>query len=107
MAGPVLNLINNAIKFRSDRPPEIRLAAERHGAEWMISVTDNGIGINPQYYEKLFVIFQRLHGLAEYPVNGLGLAMYKKLVERQGGQIWVESEPGKGSSFWFTLPAAV
>ena len=99
------NLIANALKFCKAERPIVRIQAERRGGEWVLSVADNGIGIEPQYQDRIFLIFQRLHKQSEYPGTGIGLAVCKRIVERNGGRIWLESEPGKGTTFFFTLPA--
>jgi len=99
------NLISNAIKFHGPEPPRIEISAVEKGGQWVFSVSDNGIGIDPQHAEDIFVIFKRLHSRSEYPGSGLGLAICKKIIEQAGGSIWAESQPGKGSTFKFTLPA--
>jgi PAS domain S-box-containing protein len=105
--GQVLqNLIGNSLKFHGPEPPHVWVEAERRGPEWRFSVRDDGIGILPEYQERIFIMFQRLHSREEYPGTGIGLAVCKKVVERHGGKLWVEStgRPGEGTSFFFTLP---
>lgn len=98
------NLLSNAIRYRGQRPPEIHVAASQSGDAWTFSVRDNGIGINPQYKEEIFGLFKRLHSVADYPGSGLGLAICQRIIERAGGRIWVESELGRGATFFFTIP---
>lgn len=99
------NLIGNAIRYRSQEPLRIHVAAERFGASWKFSIRDNGIGIDPQYKEQIFGIFERLHTAADYPGTGMGLAICERIVQNSGGRIWVDSEPGRGATFFFTIPA--
>lgn len=101
------NLLGNALKFTSDRSPEIKITATQQEQEWVISIQDNGIGIEPQYFQKIFQMFQRLHKISEYQGTGIGLAICQKVIYGHGGRIWVESELGKGSTFFFTLPCLV
>lgn len=99
------NLVGNAIKFRSEQPPRIHVSAVQRDDAWEFTVCDNGIGIESQYFERIFRVFQRLHTRGEYAGNGIGLALCKKIVDYHGGRIWAESEPDRGSTFHFTLPA--
>jgi light-regulated signal transduction histidine kinase (bacteriophytochrome) len=98
------NLIGNAIKYRGDEPPRVHISAREQNACWCFSVQDNGIGIDPVYKERIFGIFKRLHTNDKYSGTGIGLAICQRIVERYRGRIWVESEPGSGSIFYFTIP---
>lgn len=98
------NLIGNAVKFAAGGPPRVHISADRVGEQWIFSVRDNGIGIDPRYHERIFGIFQRLHSREAYPGTGIGLSVCKRIVERHGGRIWVESAEGQGSTFYFSVP---
>jgi light-regulated signal transduction histidine kinase (bacteriophytochrome) len=100
------NIIGNAIRYRREERPQIRVGAEPEGDAWRFFIQDNGIGIHAEYKEQIFGIFKRLHTSSEYPGTGMGLAICQRIVERNGGRIWVESQPGRGSTFFFTVPAA-
>lgn len=100
------NLLGNAMKFTAG-PPRVHVSAAMKGREWVFCVRDNGIGIDPKQFDRLFALFQRLHTSEEYPGTGVGLAICKKIVNRHGGRIWIESEPGKGSQFYFTVPSSL
>ena len=101
------NLIGNAIKFRGESPPRVQVEASQRDDDWLFSVQDNGIGIDPQYSDRIFQVFQRLHGIGQYPGTGIGLAVCKKIVERHRGTIWVESQPDAGATFFFTIPVSL
>ena len=100
------NLVGNALKFRGAEAPQVHVAARRDGRHWVFTVADNGIGIDPQYFDRVFVIFQRLHARDAYPGTGVGLAISKKIVERHGGRIWIEASPGAGATVCFSFPTA-
>jgi len=98
------NLISNAIKFKSDQNPVVSIECKEHGKYWLFEVRDNGIGFDLKYAERVFVIFQRLHSREVFPGSGIGLAVCKKIIERHGGRIWVETAPSQGAAFFFTIP---
>lgn len=100
----MLNLVSNALKYIANKAPLIEITARKREQHWLFCIKDNGIGIDPLFADKIFVIFQRLHSRKEYSGTGIGLAVAKKIVEKYGGNIWVESEQGKGSAFYFTFP---
>ena len=99
------NLIVNAIKFHGPTPPIINISTQKEENEWIFAVSDNGIGIDPEYQKQIFEVFKRLHTRKDYPGSGIGLSISQKIINRHGGRIWVESELGKGSTFYFTLPS--
>jgi signal transduction histidine kinase/HAMP domain-containing protein len=105
MAQLLQNLITNALKFRNEQPTRIHLSVKQEGGEWVISIRDNGIGFDQKYAEQIFQVFKRMHSQEKYPGTGIGLAICKKIVERHGGRIWAESQPGQGATFYFTIPA--
>ena len=96
--------VNHSLKYHGSDPPQVHVSAERDTERWTIAVRDNGIGIDPKHHERIFEIFRRLHTEQQYPGTGIGMAVGRRIVSRHGGYIWVESEPGKGSTFYFTLP---
>ncbi|MFW9873290.1 MAG: ATP-binding protein, partial [Candidatus Thorarchaeota archaeon] len=98
------NLIGNAIKFHNEEPPKVHITAENLENDWLFSIADNGIGIDPKYSDRAFMIFQRLHNKNDYPGTGIGLAICKRIVERHKGKIWLKSKPGEGTTFYFTIP---
>jgi light-regulated signal transduction histidine kinase (bacteriophytochrome) len=98
------NLIGNAVKFHSEHPPQVHIGVDKLEDAWQFSVSDNGIGIEAQYFERIFLVFQRLHTRRDYPGTGIGLSICRKIIERHGGRIWIESQPGQGSTFHFTIP---
>jgi light-regulated signal transduction histidine kinase (bacteriophytochrome) len=100
------NLIGNALKFTNGSAPRVHISAEEDGTGWRFAVRDNGIGIDPEYSDRVFQIFQRLHTAQEYPGTGIGLAICRKIVDRHGGRIWFDSQPGDGTTFYFTIPRA-
>jgi chemotaxis family two-component system sensor kinase Cph1 len=99
------NFLTNALKFKGEHPPVIHISACPKGNDWEFIIKDNGIGIAPEHYDRIFIIFKQLHSKKKYSGTGIGLALCKKIIETHGGQIWVDSKVGEGTSFYFTLPA--
>ena len=100
------NLVGNAVKFRGDAPPVVRVEARQDGKDWVVTCSDDGIGIEPQYAERIFALFQRLHPKETYEGTGIGLSLTRKIVEHHGGRIWLETDASRGTTFRFTLPVA-
>ena len=105
MESVFFNLVSNALKYNESQAPRVEIGWTQSDSRYRFSVKDNGIGISPRFFDRIFIVFQRLHGRRQYSGTGVGLTLCKKIVERHGGRIWVESEAGKGSTFFFTLPS--
>ena len=98
------NLLSNSLKYHSEKTPVIKISVKDEDEQWVFSIQDNGIGIDPKFSEKIFIIFQRLHNKNEFSGTGIGLSICKKIVEKHGGKIWVEPSPGNGCTFYFSMP---